>query len=486
MTFPAKLASPLPTSNAHSRYLIRAQSRGSVTVVIAASGYVSTSSLSAALSEQALGAVWYRLDPTDGDPGILLTTLVDGLRQQAPAAGSATLERMREQPGPVNGWPPLFASLAREIGEPMNQPYALVFENVHNLDGGREALLLLTTHFIPLLPENFHSILISNATLPKKELPAHAAAFGPGELRQDVAALYDPRTAGAVLLSKRSLQRLVVLMQGKPAAIASALSAGEWLGMQALEGHIQNANSQDNLLERIARDCLIGTQPAEIEALAVCLRLEYDHPDLNRQVLGGVKPPDGPWWQELRGGWRRIQRFWQPPLRLALRSAATAPVEALVRAAEYYTGQNAVEQAVTLYLELGKPSQAAQSMNAAAGAMINLGKWQTLQGWLARLPAAVLNHWPRLVYAGIEMMATHGDNAAPRRAFAAATRLFESQQDLVGACQSLLAESALALKERDLKAARKLAELALQRAKEGESPMVHALGCLAPGLPVSG
>ncbi len=483
MTFPAKLASPLPSWQAYPDYLIHRIATDPVTIFCAPSGYVSTSSLATTLNEQTLDAIWCRLDPIDSDPGMLLTTLVDGLRQQAPDAGSDTLESMREHPGPVSGWPLLFASLAQETGEIMTRPCVLVLEQIQNLTYNKEVLQLLTTHFIPLLPAHVHCILISNTALPKKELPARATTLGPLELRQDAITLYDPHDPSAMQLPRHNLQRLVTLMQGKPEAIASALSAGEWLGFAALQAHIQHANNQESLLERIARDCLVGAQPAEIEALAVCLHLEYDHPDLIRLVLEGVNPPDGPWWQTLKGGWRRILRFWQAPLRQALRSAATAPAEALMRAAEYYTGQYAAERAVALYLELGKPVQAAQCMNAAAGAMINLGQWQTLQTWLARLPAAVLNRWPRLVYAGIEIMVARGDIVSARRAFASATRLFEDQQDLVGVCQSLLAESALALNEQDLETARERARLALDRARQGEFPwfIVWAawhLGCL--------
>ncbi len=484
MTLLAKLARPLPTSQIYSPYLISRVHKDPVTFFCAPSGYISTGSLSAALSERATDTVWCRLDPGDGDPGVLLVTLIDGLRKRSPGAGSATLERMREQPGPINGWPPLFAQLAREMGELPDGPGALVLENIHNTNSGSQSLPLLTTHFIPLLPERTRCILISHVNLPKKELPAQAPTLGPAELRQVGITPYAPRPGNLVNLPRRSLQRLSGLMQGQASAVESILSAGEWLGAEALEQHIIRAGSGDNLLERIARHCLDGAQPAEVAALAVCIRLEYYHPEMTRRVLAGVQPPDGPWWQELEGGWRRIMRFWQAPLRQALRSAATAPGDALERAAEYFAGQYAVERAVGLYLELGKPSEAAQCMNAAAGAMINQGQWQTLQGWLSRLPAAVLNRWPRLVYAGVEMMVARGDTASARRAFATATRLFEAQQDLVGMCQSLLAESTLAFKENDLRGARERAAQALRCAVDGQFPwfVVWAawhLGCLA-------
>ncbi len=479
MTFQAKLAAPIPTSQVYPDYLVSRILKDAVVLLCAPSGSIATGSLAAALTERGFDPIWCRLDPNDSDPGMLLGSLIAGLRVRSPEAGSATLERMREQPGPVHGWPPLFAHLAREIGD-RDESDALVIENIQYLDGGREALSLLSTHFLPLLPERTHCLLTSTVSLPKKELPNRALIVGQQELRHNAHALQ----AAAGPLARPSLQRLMTLLQNQTAAIASALSAAAWLEVEALDEHIRRAGSGKSLLERIARDCLAAAQPAEIEALAAFMRLEYCHPDLVRQVLAGVQPADGPWWQELQDGWRRIRLFWHDPLRQALRSAATPSARVLERAAEYYTGQYAPERAVELYLELGKPSEAAQCMNAAAGAMVNLGQWQTLQGWLARLPAAVLNRWPRLVYAGVEMMVARGDVPSARAAFAAATRLFESQQDLVGVCQSLLAESALALKENDLETARERAGLALRRATQGEYPwfVVWAawhLGCLA-------
>ena len=59
--------------------------------------------------------------------------------------GQATLKLMRARPGPVFGWPPLFAELARELHDGMAGRGALVLEDAHQAWAGGPTMSLVGT-----------------------------------------------------------------------------------------------------------------------------------------------------------------------------------------------------------------------------------------------------------------------------------------------------------------------------------------------------
>src|SRR5207247_7490579 len=76
--------------------------------------------------------------------------------------------------------------------------------------------------------------------------------------------------------------------------------------------------------------------------------------------------------------------------------------------------------------------------------LMSSGRWDTVEGWISRLPRAALRTRPWLLYVGAEIALTRGDDRRAERAFASATMLFHERHDLEGMCESMLAESALA------------------------------------------
>ena len=80
--------------------------------------------------------LWLRLEPEDRDPATFLVSLAAAARRAGGGMGQATLKLMRARPGPVFGWLPLFAELARELHDGMAGRGALVLEDAHQAWAG--------------------------------------------------------------------------------------------------------------------------------------------------------------------------------------------------------------------------------------------------------------------------------------------------------------------------------------------------------------
>jgi DNA-binding SARP family transcriptional activator len=466
MTLTAKVAVPFPAFGRIHLSTMERVEKHTISLFCAPPEFILTDSIAAGLYNRKWPVAWCRFAFEDGDPGILLLSLIEALQQLAPEIGSGTIRRMRQQPGPVNGWPQLFASLASEASGLLPVPCALVFENAHFLDMQCSTFEQFNTYFLSQLPEETHSIL-TTATLPQSAaIPAHAAVFFEKDLRLD--AYSGQRFIAEQLpdLSTISTARLVQLAQGQAAGVVGFITAARLFGIERLEQLLKKANSAEDLLTQIVRAYLLPQSSAAVEALAVCQQLEYTDARMMQSIFAGSDPADGPWWQSLEDGWKYLRSAWRQPLQLALRSAAPGQA-ALSRAAEFYLTHKAPEKAVPLYIEIGELSKAASVMDMIADRMMDLGQWDLLRIWINRLPAPILHQWPWLVYAASEMVASQGDIKTARRAFGKTISLFKDHEQLPGICQSLLAESALAVRDSDWDAALGSAEEALSWAEKG-------------------
>jgi DNA-binding SARP family transcriptional activator len=453
MLFAAKSAAPYTAGRAILRQPVLEQAAsGGLTLFNAPAGYLLADSLAATLAEQDRPTLWLRLGPEDHDPATFLISLIAGAQRLHPGAGMVTLEQMRRRPGPTFGWPPLFAHLAHELSEALPAYTALVLEHIHHLNSGSPTLGLLGHHLLPALPADFTCILTAHHRLPPA-LPARARHINTGHLKLDA------RQASALAESvgefpTDAMRRAVALVKGRAVALSGLLAASEALGPDFVRQAIARATSADNLLARVAEAWLASAETGVIQSLALTMRLEYNHPALAVALLEGKTPPPGPWLQPLADGWARVRRLWHAPLRSALHAGVTPNYDTLHRTADYLTSQGAMDRAIPLYFELGDVAGAAQAIARSADMLMNLGQWQTLNDWLGQLPPPALKEWPSLIYIGGELAAAGGHLDEARRTFALATTLFTARHDADGACRSLFAESALALRRGNIEIAR--------------------------------
>jgi DNA-binding SARP family transcriptional activator len=466
MTFTAKTVAPCPVSSTVRQPVFAQVAQGGHHTITAPPGYLLTECLAGALLADDRPVVWLHLGPEDRDPATFLISLIAAARRVCPEVGQSTLERLRRQPGPIAGWPPLFQHLGEELAGGLPASCAVVLEGGHYLDDIHQALALLGKHLLPALPPSMTFILTTARPLPAAALPAGIRQLGVDDLRLDT------RTAAAlahgqdVPLSGVSLQRALALTEGRAVALAGLGAAGLILGPAVIQGLLQHAGGAADLLAGLAKSWLTLLDPGARQALALTARIDLVHPALISAALGSAAAvPEGPWLQPLADGWSRRRELWQPPLRSVLRGDATPERATLQRAAAYLAGEGAPERAVGLYLEAGDGPAAAGLAAGAADDLINTGQWATLGDWLRHIPPAELGSHPRLLHASGELAVAEGQAETARRAFATAVTAFTTQRDAEGACRSLLADSQLALRQGDLGHARMQALAAAARAE---------------------
>jgi DNA-binding SARP family transcriptional activator len=384
------------------------------------------------------------LEPDDRDPAVFLTTVIAGAQRLYPGVGRSTLEQMRLRPGPLRGWPALFAQLGHELGDMLPATTALVLERSHHVSGPHPTLRQFNKHLLPALPSGMSCVLIAHQPLPRADLPAHTLYYSAGDLRLDdrAACALAARLGGGLAVG--SILRAVALAGGRAVVLEGLFALSAVYGPALIDQAVARSSSMDALLAQVARACLATAGPDELQALALTLQVEYSHPELLRVALSSSALPAGPWLQPLVDGWQRVRMVWQAPLRKAL-SIGSPERGPLRRAANYLADQGATERAVALYLAIGDTAAAARTISDALSMVMDLGQWETLAGWLSRIPAHELHSWPWLIYARGEIALAQSDQNAASDAFALASSLFAMRQDAEGACQSRLAESSLAL-----------------------------------------
>jgi DNA-binding SARP family transcriptional activator len=484
MTFIAKSAIPRDLYPTGEHQVFDEAARGGYTVFTAPPGYLITEELSAALQRQGRRVVWIRLGPEDRDPGILLLSLIAAARRWQPNFGGRTVELMRGQPGPVAGWSLAFGRLGEELHNLLSPPSALVLQHVNHLERTRSTLELLGSHLLPRLADRVACILTSSSDLPSAVLPPSIVRRSVHDLRLSGPVAHQVLERAAPDLQGERLRQAVGLCHGQAALLAAVCAAWTALGSAVVERAISRSANAQELLKFLARAWLMTVDVDARRALTLAILLGYSHPALATATLGADWLTHGPWLQKLDDGWLRVRTVWKAPLNSALGAKRFLGHDAIHRAADYLLEAGAVEQAVPLYLELGDAECMARAIADEADRLMNLGQWETIGEWLACLPERALKARPWLVYHQAEIAAAQDRLQTAQRRFSTATSLFIARHESEGACQSMLAESALAAGRMDLTRAHSRALAASVMADAAGLPMQRAwatwqLGSLA-------
>ncbi len=483
MLYAAKSAAPFAAQSALHQPELDKAAEGARTLFTTPPGYLFSDGLVLALTERARPIFWLRLGPEDRDPATLLISLIASAQRLRPGIGSLTLQKMRQHPGPVSGWPSLFETLAHEFAEELPPTCTIVLEQVHHLKKAQSTLGLLGINFLQDLPQHIPCILISQGSLPTAVLPPQTIMCGIDDLRVDTQnGLAIAKEAGSGL-SKDCVRRAIRLVDGRVVVLVGILSAELALGTDFVQQTVNRSRNADHLLASIARASLSTVEPNNLQALAMAIHLEYSHPALLEATLSKPTPLVGPWIQPLSDGWSRIRRVWQTPLLSTLRTEMASNFSTLHKAADYLVGQGALDHAVPLYFQLGDTDSAARVIAGITNQLTNLGQWETLDHWLTQLPPEVFQDWPWLLYTRGEIDTLQGHLKDARKTFAAAASIFSARFEEEGACQSLLAESAVAAWDGDVESARSRALTASAKAQASGLRSLQGwaawqLGCL--------
>jgi DNA-binding SARP family transcriptional activator len=433
----------------HSAFVDAAS--GGVTVLQAPSGHLLTEGLASAFTQLGRNPFWLRLGPEDRDPGTFLVSLAAAAQRTRSDAGQATLDLMRARPGPVFGWPPLFARLARELRGSMAARGALVLEDAHQVWTGSPTLALARADLLPELAGAAPCVILAHRVPP-------SAGAGEGTWRSASELRLPPGTVERMLdehapaLTSRARDRAVALIGGRAAVVAGLRDVGTATGGR-LEPVLAGVTSWEELLPRLAQALLANTSGDARRWLALAARVGYARRDAPPGLAAGSDVPAGPWLQYLENGWVRVRTCWREPLRAVLGRRAAPGRDTLHQTAAWLLQAGAVEQAISLYLEMGDPGCAAQAVAGHAFMLVDRGQWATLDGWLRQLPDDALARYPDLAYCKADVAAATGHAETAQRWFGLAASNCSKRNDVEGACRSMLAVSAVAADRGDLAAA---------------------------------
>ena len=430
-----------------------------------------TEGLAAALVRKSRRPIWLRLGPQDRDPGTFLVSLATSAARFG--AAEVTLELMRAKPGPVYGWPSLFARLGAELGGRLSEGGALVLENVQHAWDRTATFTLLSTELLPALARAVPCVLVACGS------PPHGV---PGALvRRSRDDLSLPLTAARRALDEiglplsRPAHERVTALAARPAVLAAIRAARCTAGRRTLAGVLERAHGEEDLLTQLAGALLAGTSEDGRRALGLALRVEHTHPAMTSAVTGESRLPRGPWIQSLEDGWSRVRNTWRDPLCAALGPRSMPSRETLHKAADWLLQAGEGDEAISAYFTLGDHDCAARAISSRAEGLIDLGRWQALEGWLDQLPPGVSAVYPNFDYVRAEMTAARGDSVAAGRLYDTAAARYADRNDTDGASRSMLAASAAAANAGDLATARARARAASSLAEAaGEASDANA------------
>ena len=415
-----------------------------------------TEGLAAALVRKSRRPIWLRLGPQDRDPGTFLVSLATSAARFG--AANVTLELMRAKPGPVYGWPSLFARLGAEMGGRLSEGGALVLENVQHAWDRTATFTLLSTELLPALARAVPCVLVACGS-PPHGVPGAWVRWSRDDLSLPLAAARRALDEIGLPLSCHAPERVTALA-ARPTVLAAIRAARCSAGPRALASVLERAHGEKDLLTQLAGVLLAGTSEDGRRALGLALRVEYTHPAMTSAVTGESRLPRGPWIQSLEDGWSRVRNNWRDPLRAALGQRSMPSRETLHKAADWLLQAGEGDEAISVYFTLGDHDCAARAISSRAEGLIDLGRWQALEDWLDRLPPGVSAVYPNIDYVRGEMTAARGDSVTAGRLYDTAAARYADRNDTDGASRSMLAASAAAANAGDLVKARARARAA--------------------------
>lgn len=448
MTFEAKVLAPLSSDSDEPAGAFEDVASGGITLLQASAGYVLTEELALAFALLGRYPLWVRLGPEDRDPATFLCSLIMAARRFQDDACRTTLTLMRQRPGPVFGWPPLFTQLARDLRFFMNAHGGLVLEDIHQAADSSPTLSMISRHLLPGLAETAPCVLVARGD-------TMAAVAGKCECRSASELRLSASTVKQLLdkwvpgLTTRERDRAIALIDGRAAIVAGLRELAATRG-DDLEPALDRAVSGEDLVARTAGILLADVGRDSRRMLGLAARIEYAHPAMTRAVAGQSNVPPGPWLQRLEGGWVRVRPFWRQQLRAVLGKSAMSGRDALHQSADWLLQAGACEPAVSLYQDIGDHDCAARAIASRAGTLMDLGQWALMDRWLVRLPEELLAGYPELSCDHADIAAVRGDTVVARRWYEIAASQYAKCDDVEGQCRSMLSESAVAAEAGDL------------------------------------
>jgi LuxR family maltose regulon positive regulatory protein len=425
-------------------------------LISAPAGYGKTSLLTDFAHETDLPVCWYTLDAFDRDLHTFLEHLIAAINLRFTTFGERSLALLRSMTDPSQDLYAFVATLVREIYDIIPEYFALVLDDYHAVED-QEKITEFIDLFMTYADESCH-VIVASRTLPA--LPnlslllarRQASGLSIDELRfvpQEICALAQQNYHLSITVEQA--ERLAEYTDGWITGLLLTVAPGweQAPDQVPIPGRI-NVGLYDYLSRQV-----LSQQPVPLrDFLLVSSVLDELNPELCTAVLGVDRPLDfidqlrtrNLFVVEFEGGGNSLRyhdlfrEFLQATLR---RQDELRYMELTRRAAEAYAALGQWERAVSRYLILKNHDRIAEIIEQTAMHMYEVGRWDTLAGWIDALPPAILAAKPRCLIHRGKIYMERGAHTLAMSAYDQAHQAFVAMGDDLGTAHALVQKSSV-------------------------------------------
>jgi ATP/maltotriose-dependent transcriptional regulator MalT len=469
-----------------------------LTVVSAPAGYGKTTVTVAALRALHISHVWYRVDVLDHDPAATVLSLCEALRRRRPGFGELLRERLlhpSESPLSAEGMAAAFVVAAQEDAP---AGLHLVIDDYHEATGSDEFNRVLD-YLIDNLPESWRLVVLGRYEPGFETARLRVAGMlgfvGTDHLRLDETQVHELLLRHVPEAGRAHAARLAELTEGWPAAVSLATETLSGRDMTTVEEVLADPRLTSDLYAYLAeqvyrqegpdvrdflkRTCDLDALTPEIAGLVAEMPNAHRHLEhLARNRIFTFKASGS-------GGYRYHPLF-RDYLRevCLLEDGPAACRQRQLHTATALEESREIERSVELLIAAGEPELALDVISRQGEAALGRYRAETLDAWLARLPATLVEShpWAQLLSAHRETRDGRYEQALRR--IEAATEAFTQSDDTHGLYSSLSAKERALFWKGDPQAALATCRQALDLAESDEERLHTIVSMLSAAVDI--
>lgn len=425
-------------------------------LISAPAGYGKTTLLTEFANDTDLPVCWLTLDPFDRDLHVFLHYLISAIARRFPAFGQRSRTVIQETANPYSNLYTIVATVVQEIYDTIPEYFVLILDDHHSVEN-QEQINEFLDLFVAYADENCHLILASRTlpALPNLSLLVarrQAAGLSIDELRftpQEIQAL--ARQSHGIELTTAQADLLVQRTGGWITGILLT-AVPRWEESQSdfpMRGRI-GVDLYDYLSNQV-----LERQPAPLRGFLLASSvLDEMSPELCADVLGLSNPMDllnqvrtrNLFVIEFEGDVSRLRYhdLFHEFLRDSLERRDKARFRELTRrAARAYAETGEWERAVSRYTLLDEYEQVADVIEQATPHLSDVGRWDTLAGWIDSLPEEIQATRPHLWTQRAQIHIEQGEHEAGRMLLRRAQRAFMATGNWIGVARASVLQSSI-------------------------------------------
>ncbi|NJD59254.1 MAG: hypothetical protein FIA98_07630, partial [Anaerolineae bacterium] len=386
-------------------------------LISAPAGYGKSSLLAEFLTSIDLPAAWYQLDPTDSDPYIFMTYLIEAMRRMRMthlprgAILGQNAEALLENPQSISEPLQVMTVLINELSEQLNQPCLVVMDDYHYITS--LVVHQLVDYLLENAPPVFHLVL-STRIDPPLSLARLRARGNLAELRlndlrfreDEISELLQMDVPG---LSTESLNMLNEKTEGWAAALQIVRSSLAGCDSAGASEVISSLSGSQRFVFEYLTDEVFRRQPESTQQflLHTAVLAQMDQPACN--ALTGMSDAQEMLEKleeqnifvtslDVHRQWYRYHYLFREFLLSKLRREQVELLKKLEgEAGRYYEALSEWDTAFQHYLQADEPESASRCACSFAANYVERGRVEALHRYLSSLPPDVINRYPELL-----------------------------------------------------------------------------------------